>query len=45
MVGGADEEGLRAFVDGWIIRESISGVYLSTICIVEPRVSSDKEED
>ena len=45
MVGGADEEGSRAFVAGWTVRESVSGVYISTIFLAEPRVSGDKDED
>ena len=45
MIGGSDEEGSYAFVAGWAVRESVSGVYLSTICLVELRVSGDEDED
>ena len=44
MVGQADEEGLHAFLARWTVGESISGVYFSAICVIEPRISGDEEE-
>ena len=45
VVGGADEEGSRSFVAKWTVGESVSGVYISTISLIEPRISGDEDKD